>query len=371
MKFIVSSSELLKQLQVLSTLVSNNNAFPILNNFLFELQENELKVTATDLETTLISRIKVNSNTSGKTAIPAKLITDVLKTFPEQSLILYLKEDENIFEITAEQGHYSLAVQNSEEFPKLPVLENLNRLTMKTEILSKAINQTLFATSSEELRPVMTGVLFQLGPQGATFVATDAHKLVKYTRKDVTSSQITEFILPKKPLQILKNTLDIGEVIIEHNETNTRFIFDNKTLIFRLIDGKYPNYESVIPKDNNKTLNISRAGFLNALKRIALFSNKSTYQICLQLSGSELQMYAEDLDFSNKAQERFNCDYKGENMRIGFNSKFLIEMLSHINTEDILFEMSDPNRAGILKPLEGKEKGEEILMLVMPIALDI
>lgn len=371
MKFIVSSSELLKQLQTLSALISNNNALPILNNFLFELQENELKVTATDLETTLISYIKVSSDTSGKTAVPAKLITDMLKTFAEQPLTLSLKEDKNSLEITAEQGHYSLAVQNSEEFPKSPVLEEPNRLTMKTEVLSKAINQTLFASSSDELRPVMTGVLFQLGPEGATFVATDAHKLVKYVRKDLKANQITEFILPKKPLQLLKNMLDTGEVTIEHNEANTRFIFDNKTLICRLIDGKYPDYKVVIPKDNNKTLSINRTGFLNALKRITLFSNKSTYQICLQLSGNELQMYAEDLDFSNKAQERFNCDYKGEDMKIGFNSKFLIEMLAHLDAEDIIFKMSNPNSAGILKPSEDKEEGEETLMLVMPITLGI
>lgn len=371
MKFIVSSSELLKELHMLNAVVSSSNALPILNNFLFELQQNELKVTASDLETTLISYIKVSSDTSGKIAVPAKLVTDMLKTFTEQPLTLSLQKEKNILEIKSQQGYYSLAVHKGEEFPKSPLLEEPERLTMKTEVLSKAINQTVFASSSDDLRPVMTGVLFQFGPSGAVFVATDAHKLVKYVRKDLKSDQSIDFILPKKPLQMLKNMLDTKEVTIEHNKMNTQFVFDNKTLICRLIDGKYPNYEAVIPKENNKTLIINRVGFLNALKRIMLFSNKSTYQICLQLSGNELEMYAEDLDFSNRAQERLNCDYKGENMKIGFNSKFLIEMLSHLNCEDVLFEMSDPNRAGILKPSENKDEGEELLMLVMPIMLGI
>ncbi|XCI75589.1 MAG: DNA polymerase III subunit beta [Flavobacteriales bacterium] len=372
MKFIVSSSELLKQLQALSGVINTNNTLPILNNFIFNLKEKQLTITASDLETTMIAHITVTSYQIGKIAVPARLMTDILKTFPEQPLTLSIQEEKNILKIVSEQGDYSIAVQNAEEFPQAPTLDTPSIVTLKSSILSEAIDKTLFATGTDELRPVMTGVFSELTPEGATFVGTDAHKLVKYVRKDIKAEQTARFIIPKKPLNLLKNILSStgGTITIEYNETNTRFLFEDKILVCRLIDGTYPNYEAVIPKENNKKLIVNRISFLRSIKRLALFSNKTTHQVCLQLVGSELKIMAEDLDFANKAHEHLHCDHRGGDITIGFNSRFLIEMLSHLNAEDITLEMSESDRAGILKPVDGLEEGEEVFMLVMPIVVN-
>lgn len=363
MKFIVSSSQLLTQLKILLGLISSSNALPILDNFLFELQGDQLIITSSDLETTISCKTQVNSYTVGKIAVPARLITDIIKNFDEQTLTFSTRRD--TLEITSEQGSYSLPFQNGEEFPKAPILERQNMLLLKTNTLLKVINKTLFATSSDEFLLVMTGVLFQLTPEGSTFVATDAHQLVKHVITDLKTEKITEFILPKKPLKLLKNMLtEEGELTIEYNETNTRFIFDKKIMTCQLINGKYPNYETVIPKESNKVLTINRKFFLRILKRISIFSNK----ICFHFNRDQTKIIAEDVDFSNKAQEIFPFDYKGEDITIGFNSKFMIEILSHLRSEEIIFKMSEPHLAGILIPLENEEG--EVLMLVMPIMLN-
>jgi DNA polymerase-3 subunit beta len=218
----------------------------------------------------------------------------------------------------------------------------------------------------------MSGVFFQFNSDSLTFVATDAHKLVKYERTDLTAKDAAEFIMPKKPLSILKNILTTAEsdVTIEYNETNAKFSFDKVVLTCRLIDGKYPNYDAVIPKENPNKLTVNRASFLNSVRRASIFSSKSTHQIRLKMAGTELNISAEDVDFSNKADERLTCNFEGDDMQIGFNSKFLIEMLNNLSSEEILIEMSVPNRAGILTPLDGKEEGENILMLVMPVMLN-
>lgn len=363
MKFRVSSSQLLTQLKILLGLISSSNALPILDNFLFELQGDQLIITSSDLETTISCKTQVNSYTVGKIAVPARLITDIIKNFDEQTLTFSTRRD--TLEITSEQGSYSLPFQNGEEFPKATILERQNMLLLKTNTLLKVINKTLFATSSDEFLLVMTGVLFQLTPEGSTFVATDAHQLVKHVITDLKTEKITEFILPKKPLKLLKNMLtEEGELTIEYNETNTRFIFDQKILTCQLINGKYPNYETVIPKESNKVLTINRKFFLRILKRISIFSNK----ICFHFNRDQTKIIAEDVDFSNKAQEIFPFDYKGEDITIGFNSKFMIEILSHLRSEEIIFKMSEPHLAGILIPLENEEG--EVLMLVMPIMLN-
>ncbi|XOD67131.1 MAG: DNA polymerase III subunit beta [Flavobacteriales bacterium Tduv] len=372
MKFIVSSSELLKQLQALSGVINTKKTLPILDNFLLDFKEKQLIITVSDLETTMMVQMTVESDQTGRIALPARLMTDVLKTFPEQPLTFSIQEGENILKIVSQQGDYVLAVQNAEEFPKAPTLDNPSTVTLTTDILLDAIDKTLFATGNDELRLVMTGVFFELTPEGATFVGTDAHKLVKYVRNDIKAEQAARFILPKKPLTLLKNISfeTKGDITIEYNETNIRISFDNKILVCRLLDGIYPNYKAVIPKENNKKLIINRTIFLNSIKRLALFSNKTTHQVRLQLSGSELKIMAEDIDFANKAQELLICDYEGDEITIGFNSRFLIEMLSHLNAEDIILEMSEPNRAGILRPLKNLEEGEEVFMLVMPIVVN-
>jgi DNA polymerase-3 subunit beta len=371
MKFIVSSSQLLKQLQVLGGVINSNNTLPILDNFLFELSENQLKVSASDLETTMSSVVEVESESSGAIAVSARLLLDTLKTFPNQPLT-FKTEGENTIEISSDQGKYDMAYFGGDEFPKAVSLPSPSTTVIPAHILGTAISKTIFASGNDDLRPVMSGVFFQFNSQSLTFVATDAHKLVKYSRTDVTADQTAEFIMPKKPLNLLKGVLSgsDSEVIIEYNDANAKFTFDNVVLVCRLIDGKYPNYEAVIPKENPNKLTIDRASFLNSVKRVSIFSSKTTHQIRLKMAGTELNISAEDLDFANKADERLSCDYQGDDMQIGFNSRFLSEMLNNLNSNEVLIEMSLPNRAGILTPIDGTDEGEKVTMLVMPVMLN-
>ena len=371
MKFIVSSSQLLKQLQVLGGVINSNNTLPILDNFLLELSENQLKVSASDLETTISSVIDVESDSEGSIAVSARLLLDTLKTFPDQPLT-FKTEGESTIEISSDQGKYDMAYFGGDEFPKAVTLASPSTTTLSAQILSTAISKTLFAAGNDDLRPVMSGVFFQFSTQSLTFVATDAHKLVKYSRTDVTANETAEFIMPKKPLNLLKGILSStdSEVVIEYNDANAKFTFDNVVLVCRLIDGKYPNYEAVIPKENPNKLTVDRSSFLNSVKRVSIFSSKTTHQIRLKMAGTELNISAEDLDFSNKADERLSCDYQGDDMQIGFNSRFLSEMLSNLNSNEVLLELSLPNRAGILTPIDGTQEGEQITMLVMPVMLN-
>ena len=371
MKFIASSSQLLRQLQLLGGVINSNNTLPILDNFLFELKQNELIISASDLETTITSTLDVESESNGSIAISARLLLDTLKTFPNQPLT-FKTEDNNTIEISSEQGKYDMAYFSGEEFPKTISLDNPSATVIPATVLGTAISKTIFATGNDDLRPVMSGVFFQFSSESLTFVATDAHKLVKYTRTDIVANEAAEFIMPKKPLNLLKGILGANttDVAIEYNETNAKFVFDNVVLICRLIDGKYPNYDAVIPKENPNKLTVDRASFLNSTKRVSIFSSKTTHQIRLKMAGTELNISAEDIDYANKADERLNCDYQGDDMQIGFNSRFLTEMLSNLTSEEILIEMSLPNRAGILTPVDGNEDGEQITMLVMPVMLN-
>lgn len=372
MKFIVSSSTLLKHLQAISGVLNNNNPLPILDNFLFEINEGELSIYASDLETTMSSKIPVEAKENGKIAIPAKILIDTLKTFPEQPLTFTVDENTFAVELSSESGKYRLSGQNGDEFPKTPGAEGTTSLEMPSAVLLEAINKTIFATGNDELRPVMSGVFCQLSPENITFVATDAHKLVRYRRSDTKSEVAASFILPKKPLTLLKNILSNVDtrVKIEYNDANTFFSFENFNLICRLIDGRYPNYEAVIPLDNPNKLIVDRQAFLNSIRRVSIFSNKTTHQVRLKIAGSELQLSAEDLDFANAANERLSCQYEGQDMEIGFNARFLSDMLSNLDTEQINLEMSAPNRAGIILPPKNGEDNEDVLMLVMPVMLN-
>jgi len=370
MKFIVSSSQLLRQLQVLGGVINSNNTLPILDNFLFEISENQLKVSASDLETTMTAVVAIESDSTGSIAISARLLLDTLKTFPDQPLT-FKTEGDSIIEISSDQGKYDMAYFGGDEFPKSVSLESPSKTIVPSNILATAISKTIFAAGNDDLRPVMSGVFFQFSTDNLTFVATDAHKLVKYTRTDVTADKTAEFIMPKKPLDLLKGVLGGEEdVVIEYNDANAKFTFENFVLICRLIDGKYPNYEAVIPKENPNKLTVDRASFQNSVRRVSIFSSKTTHQIRLKMAGTELNISAEDLDFSNKADERLSCDYQGDDMQIGFNSRFLSEMLSNLTSSEVLIEMSLPNRAGILTPIDGTDEGERITMLVMPVMLN-
>lgn len=371
MKFIVSSTQLLKVLQTVGGVINSNNTMAILDNFLFELNHNELSISASDLETTMVAKMEVQGDSEAKIAVNARMLLDTLKTFPDQPLTFKAVMEEHQLEMSSDQGKYHIAFHDGDEFPKTEELAEATRTELPAGVLTNAINKTLFATGNDDLRPVMSGVLFQFGPEGFVFVGTDAHKLVKYARTDFTTADATEFIMPKKPLGLLKNTLTgiDQDVLVEYNNSNARFTYGNVTMICRLIDGKYPNYEAVIPRENPNKLIIDRTGMQSSTRRVSIFSNKTTHQVRLKFVGSELQVSAEDLDFANKAVERMTCDYNGTDMEIGFNSKFLLEMLSNIDSTDVSLEMSVPNRAGILKPVGGTEEGEEILMLVMPVML--
>ena len=344
MKFIVSSSTLLKKLQILGGVINTSNTIPVLDHFLFDLDSSKLMITASDLETTMISSVDVDSSSKGSVAIPSKLLIDTLKTFPEQPLTFTVEEN-NTVEISSNHGKYALAYTEGDQFPKTITLDNPSSTKISSNVLAKAINSTIFASGNDDLRPVMSGVFFQLSSDNLTFVATDAHKLVKYKRND-------------------------PEVTIEYNNSNAKFDLDGLTVICRLIDGQYPNYEAVIPNENPNVLTIDRSLLLSSLKRVSIFSNKTTHQVRLKIAGAELNISAEDIDFSNKAEERLTCDYKGEDIEIGFNSRFLIEMTNNLDCKEVKLEMSLPNRAGILRPLDGYSDDEELIMLVMPVMLN-
>ena len=302
---------------------------------------------------------KVESDSVGSIAVPAKLLLDILKTFAEQPLT-FLVKDNNTIEISSTHGKYSLAYLDGEEFPKPVSLSDASKVTLLGDVLATAIQKTIFAVGNDDLRPTMSGVLFEFSEEGLTFVATDAHKLVKYQRTDIKAPETSEFIMPKKPLNLLKGILagSENEVTIEYNESNAKFSFDEMEIICRLIDGKYPNYDAVIPKENPNKLVVNRLQFLSSARRVSIFSNKTTHQVRLKVAGSDLQVSAEDVDYSNKADERFICNYQGDDLEIGFNSRFLIEMLNNLDSDEVMLEMSMPNRAGILTPLDGLDVGE-------------
>ncbi|SKB27705.1 DNA polymerase III subunit beta [Daejeonella lutea] len=371
MRFIVSTSTLLKQLLAVNGASSSSTVLPILENFLFEIKDGTLTVSATDLQTSMTTSLAVESKEDGKVAIPSKILLETLKTLPDQPISFSVDDKTFSIEISAGDGKYKLSGENGEDFPKIPVVENASSVAMPASVLGEAINKTLFAVSSDELRPAMTGVYCQLSPEHITFVATDAHKLVRYRRLDTKSESATTFILPKKALTLLKSSLpsDDVHVAIEYNNTSAFFRFGNINLICRLIDERYPDYEAVIPKDNPNKLVIDRALFLNCLRRVVIFANKTTHQVRLKISGSELNISSEDIDFANEAHERLSCQYEGEDMEIGFNAKFLIEMLNNLGGEEVLLEMSSPNRAGLLMP-QTHDDQEDVLMLVMPVMLN-
>jgi len=370
MKFIVSSSALLKQLQQISGVINANTVLPILEDFLFDIEKNKLTVVATDLETVMKICVDIEAKDSGKVCIPAKILLDSLKNIPEQPLTFSIDKNYSI-EITSDNGKYKVMGENPDNFPKEPTPEDANNFGTTSSALLTAINKTIFAVSNDDLRPAMTGVYFELEKTGITFVATDAHRLVRYTRTDVSCPKKDNFIVPKKPLSLLKTVLpdNDDEITISYNE-NHLFINHNSTsLICRLIDARFPDYKVVIPADNPYKLTVDRVAFQNALRRVNVFSNKSTNQVALTIAGNELQLATQDVDFSFEGNERMACKYDGEDLQIAFNAKFLIEMLGGAETPDVVIELSTPTKAGIIKPAE-QDKNEELLMLVMPLMLN-
>jgi DNA polymerase-3 subunit beta len=371
MKFIVNSAYLLKQLSNINGVITTNPVVPILENFLFELEKGGLTVTASDLQTSMITELQVESKEKGSIAVPARILLDTLKNLPEQPVTFSIDESTYSIEIISDNGRYKLSGENATDFPKVPNVSNDFSAEISSDVLSRAVNNTIFATSNDELRPAMTGVYVNLGEKNTTFVATDGHRLVRYRRTDVKSDNGNAIIIPRKALNLLKATLptENTDVSVSFNMSNAFFKFGNIRMICRLIDERFPDYENVIPSGNNIKMTISRTDLLGALKRISIYANKTTHQVRLKITGSELQISAEDLDFSNEANERLSCEHENEDIEIGFNAKFLVEMLTNMDSDQIKLTMSAPNKAGVLLPAE-KDKSEDILMLVMPVMLN-
>lgn len=369
MKFNVSSYEFLKQLNKAAGAIGTNPVLPVLEDFLFEIGNNKLQITATNLETTIVTEMNISVEEEGRMAVPAKILLDTLKALPDQPITFEVNEDSRAIEITSAYGKYKLAGDNPDDFPEVQQIDSEEGIELDAAVLSKALNNTLFATSNDELRVAMTGVFVQIDFNKVTFVATDAHKLVKYTYGGISTEKTGSFIVPKKALSLLKGVLtDEGTVVMKHGKTNVSFDLDGSSLLCRLIDANYPDYQAVIPVDNPNTLHVSRTDFLSSLKRIAIYANKTTNQVVLSVDEGSLTISAQDIDFSNEATEQLTCTFDGESMVIGFNGKFLIDILSVLNTEQIKFELSNPNRAGIILPDEQDEK-EDLLMLVMPVMM--
>jgi DNA polymerase III subunit beta len=370
MKFVVSSSALLKQLTAINGVITTNPVVPILENFLFEISNGKLVIYASDLQTSMITEINVEAKENGSIAVPAKILMDTLKNLPEQPVTFTIEEDTYSIEISSDNGRYKLSGENATDFPRVPAVKNGYSVDIPSEVLGRAISSTIFAASNDELKPAMTGVYLGLSDSSATFVATDGHRLIRYRRVDIAADMNNTLIIPRKALNLLKSSLpsDSSIVKLEFNASNAFFNFDNIKMICRLIDERFPDYENAIPANSPNKLTINRIDLLNSLKRISIYANKTTHQVRLKISGSELQISAEDLDFSNEANERLSCEYEGEDMEIGFNARFIIEMLNNLDADNIDLNLSAPNRAGIIVPAK-KDKNEDILMLVMPVML--
>ena len=370
MKFIVSSSQLLKHLQQISGVINANTVLPILEDFLFDIEKNKLTVIATDLETVMKVHLEIEAKDTGKVCIPSKILLDSLKNIADQPLTFNIDKNFGI-EITSDNGKYKVMGENPDNFPKEPAADTATSFTMTSTALVTAITKTLFAVSTDDLRPAMTGVYFELDPKGLTCVATDAHRLVRYKRKDVSCPKVDTFIVPKKPLNLLKSALpdNEDELQISYNSNHLFVKHGGTELVCRLIDARFPDYKVVIPLDNPYKMTIGKLDFQNALRRVSVFSNKSTNQVALTITGSELQLAAQDVDFSFEGNERMSCQYDGEDLQIAFNAKFLIEMLNAAETSEINMELSTSTKAGIIRPTE-MDENEDLLMLVMPLMLN-
>lgn len=370
MKFIVSSSQLLKQLQHIAGVINANTVLPILEDFLFEVEKNKLNVVATDLETVMRIQLDIEAKDSGKVCIPARILIDSLKNIPDQPLTFNIDKNFAV-EITSDNGKYKVMGENPDNFPKEPAADDTTSFNMTASALITAINKTLFAVSNDDLRPAMTGVYFELNNDYVQFVATDAHRLVRYKRTDVKAPRADSFIVPRKPLNLLKAALpdNADEITLSYNSNHLFVKHGTTQMSCRLIDARFPDYKVVIPSDNPYKMTVGKSDFQSALRRVNVFSNKSTNQVVLNISGSELQLAAQDVDFSFEGNERMKCQYDGEDLGIAFNARFLIEMLNAADSDEVRLELSTPTKAGIIKPTETDED-EELLMLVMPLMLN-
>ncbi len=373
MKFNVSSSKLFSQLQAVSRVINSKNALPILDDVLFELSGNELKLTASDGETTIRTAVEVeNVEGAGKVASAAKLLLETLKEFSEQPLSFTIDENNFAVSMVSQNGTYSFVGVNGNEYPEMPGAETeAQTVAMPAKVLQTAIEKTIFCTADDELRPVMNGVFVDIAADKVTMVATDAHRLVRYINTSVAAGIAANFILPKKPANLLKNLLakEEEDVKVVFGAKNARFEFGNTIVVCRQIEGRFPNYNAVIPQANQNIVTADRQTLINACKRVAVFANNGTAQLRLAISENQIKISAQDIDFSTSAEETISCSYNGTPMAIGFKAPFLIDLLSSIASDDVLLKLADPARAGLILPAENEEN-EDVLMLLMPMLLN-
>ena len=373
MKFIVSSTALSSHLQAVSRVINSKNALPILDCFLFDLQDGTLSVTASDSETTMVTSLEVNeSDADGRFAVTAKTLLDALKEIPEQPLAFDINIGTLEINVQYQNGKYSLMGQSADEFPQLTQLgDNAVRVEIDAEVLLNGINRSVFATADDELRPVMNGIYFDITTDDITMVASDGHKLVRCKTFAAHGNERAAFILPKKPANLMKNLLarEQGTVTIEFDERNAVFTLENYRMVCRLIEGRYPNYNSVIPQNNPYKVTVDRQSLIGALRRVSIFSSQASSLIKLRLSNNQITISAQDIDFSTSAEETQTCQYDGNDMSIGFKAPFLLDILNNISAEEVVIELADPSRAGVIIPVEQEEK-EDLLMLLMPMMLN-
>ncbi|MEO1022631.1 MAG: DNA polymerase III subunit beta [Bacteroidota bacterium] len=368
MKFSVSSNELNKALSAVIGAVPSKATLPILETILFESEEGRLKLTATDLEISIIEYLDAELEEDGAVAIPARRLLETLRQLPNIPVFFDVDDRKNI-NFRTDKGTYKLVGEEADEFPEIPSTDEGTVIETTADNMHKAIAKTLFAVSSDDLRPAMMGVYFQMGTEESKFVATDGHRLVKYTSKDITASGDVDFIIPDKALSLIQKTISGDACELTVTQDHARFKSGNTIVLTRLINEQYPNYDSVIPRDNDKFLSIEKAQMLSTVKRVSIFSSSTTRQIRLQLEENKLTIRAEDLDMSSEAKETIECDYTNEGMEIGFNARYLADVLGNIDDEEVRFEFSSPNRAGIVKP-STESDSDDILMLVMPVMLN-
>lgn len=373
MRFTVSSTALSSKLNALAKVINSKNSLPILADFLFDIQDNVLYLTASDSENVINTQMELTeSDANGRFAINNHDLLEAIKGFSEQPITFDVNLQDNIAKISYQNGLFSLPVENADEYPQSqPITEGINTIVMPSNVLADNINRSLFATAQDELRPVMNGIYFDLTPEHLAVVASDGHKLVRNKVFTVHSEQPASFILPKKPAGLLKNLLqkDGGDVEIKFNERNAEINYGDGRLSCRLIEGRYPNYNSVIPQNNTNTLTVDRLALLAALRRVQPFANDSSNLIRFHVEGSTLQLDAEDFDFSKTATERMICDYNGQPMSIGFKGSAFIEILTNFDCEEVIIQLADPSRAGLVIPSEQPE-GQDVLMLMMPMLLN-
>jgi len=373
MKFVVSSTSLSSHLQIVSRVIASKSTIPILDCFLFELQGNLLKITASDSETRMNTSVEVHEvEGEGVFAIPSKNILDSLKEMPEQPITFQIDDTTLEMFIFYENGKFNFIGQNGDEYPQpKPLKDHAAKIEISADNLFAGISRTLFATAEDELRPVMNGIFFDISEDDITFVASDGHKMVRYKNSSAKGNEKAAFILPKKPANLLKTVLpkETGLVTIAFDENNAFITMEHIVIISRLIEGRYPNYNGVIPKDNPYKITVDRLVFLNALKRVTVCSNPGTSLIKLQLLPNSIFISAQDIDFSTSAEETVACIYEGDEISIGFKGTFLIEILSNIPSTEVVLLLADQSRAGLMLPTEN-EPDEDLLTLLMPIVLN-